>query len=119
MTAAAAGCSAALLMMAGADSVLAVVSGMTAPLGAAVASWKVVERTHRRGPDGVTPVMVKLFAAKMVLFGAYVSAGTLFVRSDATVFAVSLASHFILLHVLEAFYLARLFSAPPRRSALS
>lgn len=91
----------------------AVLLGMLGPLAAAVGTWTIVERTHARAPERVSGVMIKLFGAKLVLFAAYVAAVVLLLASGNVAFVVSFTCHYILLHVMEAVYLRRLFAGGP------
>lgn len=112
MAGASVACSAALvLMLPGEDGRGAVLVGMAGPLAAAASTWVLVVRVHQRAPDQVSAVMIKLFAAKLVLFGAYVAvAVTQLSAGDVVPFVVSFTCHYILLHLMEALYLRRLFA---------
>jgi hypothetical protein len=83
--------------------------GMLAPLIAVSGTWILTERVHRVNPEQVTAVMISAFAGKLVFFGAYVALaiGVLDVR--AVPFAMSFAGYFIALHMIEAYWLKRLF----------
>jgi hypothetical protein len=94
----------------GIDNQRAVLIGMFAPLGVAVGSWIVIERAHSRTPERVTGVMIKLFAAKMIVFGGYVASVILLLPVERIAVVVSFVAQDILLHFLEALYLRRLFS---------
>lgn len=115
MAASAIACSVLLGVASGPASVVAVVLGMAGPLIAAVGSWIIVERVHLRAPNQVSGTMIRLFGAKMLLFGAYAGASVLLLPAGRgrTAFVVSFAAHYILLHMMEALYLRRLFSARP------
>ena len=83
--------------------------GMAGPLASASATWVAVERTHAASPTRVTPVLIVGFIAKMLFFGTLVGlVGALGLRPRP--FVLSFAVYFIALHVLEAFYLRRLFA---------
>lgn len=110
MAGAAVVCAAILSVVAGLSGLPAVLFGMAGPAIVAIGSWIVVERVHQRAPDQVSGVMIKLFGAKILLFGAYAAAAVLLVPAGRTVFVVSFVSHYILLHFIEALYLRRLFS---------
>jgi hypothetical protein len=88
---------------------LEVVLGVIVPVAVAVGSWMLVERTYRRAPAQLTSLMVGAFAAKMVLYGAYVGIviGVLQVRPRP--FVVSFTAAFIVSYAVEAFYMRRLF----------
>ena len=47
--------------------------GMLGPLISAIASWIVMERQHRQRPQGMTRLLIKAFAAKMIFFGIYIA----------------------------------------------
>jgi hypothetical protein len=112
MAGASVACSAALLLMYRAPGGRgAVLLGMAGPLAAAVSAWLLVARTHRRAPAQVAALMIKLFAAKLVLFGAYVAAVVMRLEpGNVVAFVVSFTAHYILLHLMEALYLRRLFA---------
>jgi hypothetical protein len=108
------GCGALSLVM-GPESRSAVLLGSVGPLVAAVATWIVVERLHARKPDQVSNAMIKLLAAKMLFFGAYVASAVLFLQLPARAFVVSFTSQYIMLHFIEALQLRRLFAGSGER----
>jgi hypothetical protein len=114
MTAAAAVCWGVLALSSGGASAAAVALGMIGPLAGALATWIVIERTQARAPERVSGVMIALFAVKILLFGAYVIIVATQFPEGRIVFIVSFTCHYILLHVMEALYLRRLFSAAAR-----
>jgi hypothetical protein len=85
--------------------------GMVGPLAAAAGSWVMIERTFRRDPARVTPVMYQSLLLKMVFFAAYVVAGIQGLSLRPTAFVLSFAGYFISLHVIEAIWLRRLFAS--------
>lgn len=82
--------------------------GMAGPLTAATASWVVMYRQHVRRAEGLTAVMIKAFALKMILFGGYVVAviGSGLVRPIP--FVISFTGYFLALHIIEAIGLRNL-----------
>lgn len=108
MAAASAACAAALAAITGAYG--SVLLGTIGPLAAAVGTWIAVRQAHREAPARVSGLMVKLFGAKMVFFGAYVAAAVLLAEVEPVPFAASFTAQYILLHVMEAWYLRRLFA---------
>jgi len=98
----------------GSQAAGAVLFGLLAPLAAAVVTWLIVASVHGRSPERVSPAMIRLFGAKLVLFGAYVAAVVWLVRPETVPFVVSFTAHYIVLHVMEALYLRRLFSGDRR-----
>lgn len=118
MAAAAVVAGGALTRLLGADAWGAVLAGSIGPFVAAAVTWIVVERLHRRAPARVAPAMIKLFAAKMLWFGAYVAAVLVLLPIAPRAFVVSLTSQYIMLHFLEALFLRRLFAGPARRSGV-
>jgi hypothetical protein len=83
--------------------------GMAGPLTSASATWVAVGRTHASSPAKVTGILIAGFFAKMVFFAALVGlVGALGLRPRP--FVVCFAVYFIALHVVEAFYLRRLFA---------
>ena len=87
--------------------------GMAGPLAAAVATWVIVHRTYVREPERTSAAMIKLFAGKLLFFGAYVTAVVLTLPAGTMVFVASFVSQYLLLHVMEAIFLRRLFSTSP------
>jgi hypothetical protein len=85
--------------------------GMVGPLVAAGGSWVMIERTFRRDPARVTPLMYQSLLLKMVFFAAYIVAGIQGLSLRPTAFVVSFAGYFLALHVIEAIWLRRLFAS--------
>jgi hypothetical protein len=85
-----------------------IVLGMLAPLAAVTVTWLLIERMHGRNPAGVTALMVRTFAVKLVFFGTYavVVVGVLGYRPLA--FLVSFTCYFLALYGSEAVLLHRL-----------
>lgn len=96
--------------------VLETTLGTLGPLVAACGSWIVIERTMKREPSQVTPMMLKLFAVKMLFFGAFVVSAVLGLHLRPVPFMVSFTSAFVVMYLLEALYLQRLFAAGLRAS---
>ena len=112
MAAASAVCGAVVFLFSGAENATAVLFGMFAPLGVAIGSWMLVQRVHTQSPEQVSGLMIKLFAAKLLVFGGYVAAVVLLLLpSDRVLFALSFSFQYLLLHMIEAVYLRRLFAA--------
>lgn len=86
------------------------VVGMAAPLVVAVATIVAIERVYRRDPRQLTPLMIKAFGAKMVLFGGYVGAVITLTSLRPTPFVLSFSVFFIGLHMTEAWLLRSLFA---------
>jgi hypothetical protein len=84
--------------------------GMLGPLAAAAGSWILVERTHRRSPEAVTPVMIASFGTKMLFFGAYVALMLRVVGVRPIPFVASFTAYFVALYLIEALSLRRLFA---------
>lgn len=84
--------------------------GMAGPLAAAIATWALVERTHRGNPERLTALMVTMFAGKIVFFGAYVTVMLKVLSLRPVPFIASFTTYFIALHLMEALYLRRLFA---------
>jgi hypothetical protein len=85
--------------------------GMLGPLAAALASWVTMQRQHARRPERLTEVMIKAFAAKMILFGLYI---TILLKAGwvrPIPFVISFIGYFIALHITEAIGLRRLQAA--------
>src|SRR5919204_4299373 len=89
MTAASVACWAVISAFVAAPARPAVAFGVVGPLAVAAIAWGIMERTYRRAPERLSAVMIKLFAAKMLVFGAYVTAVVLLLRQGSIPFVVS------------------------------
>ena len=87
--------------------------GMLGPLAVAVISWLVMERQYLRKPTGMTSLLIKAFAAKMVFFAGYVTALLSTDLVEPIPFVVSFVTYFISLYAIEAIGLHRLQAANP------
>lgn len=117
MAAASLACWGALaVLLAGAPGA-AVFLGGVGPFAAAAVTWLAVERTARRQPERVPGVLIKLFAAKLLLVGAFVAVVVKLMPTGTTAFVVSFVCQYVLLHGMEAFHLRRLFSGGGRAAA--
>ena len=83
--------------------------GMAAPLLVVSASWLLVERVYRTNPERLTSMMIGAFAGKLVFFAAYVGLAIGVLGAQPVPFAASFAGYFIVLHMIEALWLKRLF----------
>jgi len=97
----------------GADIRLEVWLGMLGPLAAALVSWIAMERQYLRNPAGMTSLLIKAFAAKMVFFAGYVTVLLSSGLVQPIPFVISLMAYFISLHAIEAIGLRRLQTANP------
>jgi hypothetical protein len=100
----------AAIAIAGREAGADVLLGMLAPLGAAGVSWVLTERTFKRDPQRLTPLMIGAFGAKMLFFGAYVTVMLKVVGVHPVPFAVSFTGYFIALYLTEALLMRRLFA---------
>jgi hypothetical protein len=107
------GCWAVVSWLTGAATGGAVPLGVLGPLTVAAGAWLIMERTHTRAPERLPGLMIKLFAAKMVFFGAYVAAVVMLLSGGSVPFVLSFTATYTVLHVMEALYLRRLFSSRP------
>ena len=82
--------------------------GMLGPLIPAVASWVAMHRQYIRRPEGLTALMIKAFAAKVVFFAGYITVLVVTGLVQPIPFVISFACYFIALHVWEAIGLRRL-----------
>lgn len=92
-----------------------ILAGMLGPLVAASTSWRFAEHTFKRRPEELTAAMMKAFAGKLVFFGAYVAVAVTALPLRPVPFVVSFTSYFIVLYLIEALLLRRLFAGAPRR----
>ena len=83
--------------------------GMFAPLIVVSATWVLTERVYRARPENLTSVMMAAFAGKLLFFGAYVGAAIAVLSVRPVPFAASFTAYFIVLNVIEALWLKRLF----------
>jgi hypothetical protein len=90
--------------------------GTIGPLVATCGSWLLIERTMKRDATQVTPMMMKLFAAKMLFFGLYLVLAVVRLGMRPVPFMVSFTIAFVTLYLLEALYLQRLFANGLRAS---
>jgi hypothetical protein len=85
--------------------------GMLGPLAVAIISWIAIERQHRKRPAGLTSLMIKEFAAKMIFFALYVTVLLSIGLVQPVPFVIVFMCHFIFLHVVEVIGLRRLQAA--------
>jgi len=85
--------------------------GMLAPLVVVSVTWAVAERVYRTQPERLTSVMISAFAGKLIFFGAYVGLVIGVLGVQPVPFALSFTGYFIALHLIEAFWLKRLFAS--------
>lgn len=83
--------------------------GMLAPLVVVSVTWILSERVYKANPERLTSVMIGAFAGKLVFFGAYVGLVIGIIGVQPVPFAVSFTGYFIVLHLIEALWLKRLF----------
>jgi hypothetical protein len=82
--------------------------GMLAPLIVVSVTWVLTERVYTARPESLTSVMMAAFAGKLLFFGAYVVAAIALLGVRPVPFAASFTTYFIVLNVIEAFWLRRL-----------
>jgi hypothetical protein len=82
--------------------------GMAGPLVSAVVSWMAMCRQYTRRPEGMTALMIKAFAGKMVFFAGYITVLVSLGWVEPIPFVVSFVCYFLALHGVEAFGLRRL-----------
>jgi hypothetical protein len=87
--------------------------GMSGPLAAAIGSWIAMEHQHARRPAGLTGLLIKAFAAKMIFFAGYITALLSIGLVRPIPFVISFISYFIALHTVEAVGLRRLQAVNP------
>ena len=90
-------------------SLTPVFGGIIGPLLAALATWVVVTRAHRRNPAGVMNVMLAAFLVKAVFFGVYVVVMIKVLELEPVPFIVSFTAAFITLYAIQGLLFARLF----------
>jgi hypothetical protein len=87
-----------------------VLLGMLAPVAVVSGTWVLMERAYARHPERLTGLMIKAFAGKVVLFGAYVVVMLGLLSRRPAPFIVSFTGSFIVLYACEAMLLRRLLS---------
>ena len=85
--------------------------GMLGPLASALISWTAMQRQYVRRPEGLTSVLIKAFAAKMIFFAGYIIVIIRVGLVRPIPFAISFTGYFLALHALEAIGLHRLQAA--------
>jgi len=85
-----------------------VLVGMAGPVVVAVGSIMMMDRVSQRTPEGLTRLLIRAFVSKMVVFGLYVVLATVLMSLDVVVFIVSFTMYFVLLYLVETFYVYQL-----------
>ena len=85
-----------------------VLVGMAGPVVVAVGSIIMMDRVSRRNPEGLTRLLIRAFVSKMVVFGLYVTLATVLMSLDVVAFVVSFTMYFVLLYLVETFYVYQL-----------
>jgi hypothetical protein len=85
-----------------------VLVGMAGPVVVAVGSIIMMDRVSRRNPEGLTRLLIRAFVSKMVVFGLYVALATVLMSLDVVAFVVSFTMYFVLLYLVETFYVYQL-----------
>ncbi len=85
-----------------------VLVGMAGPVVVAVGSIMMMDRVSRRTPEGLTRLLIRSFVSKMIVFGLYVALATVLMSLDVVVFVVSFTMYFVLLYLVETFYVYQL-----------
>ncbi len=93
-----------------------VIGGIIGPLLAALATWVVVVRAHRRNPAAVMNVLLAGFLAKAIFFGLYVVVMIKVLELEPVPFIVSFTAAFITLYAVQGLLFARLFRQPGNAS---
>jgi hypothetical protein len=83
--------------------------GMFGPLVVVSGTWVLTERVYKADPVRVTPVVMTAFAAKLIFFGAYVALAIGVLGVQPMPFAASFTGYFVVLHMIEALLMKRLF----------
>lgn len=86
-----------------------VLCGMLGPLAAASVSWVLAERKYRQHPQALTKLMMLAFGAKLIFFAAYVTVMLRVLLLRPGPFIIGFTVCFIVLHLIEALFLRRLF----------
>jgi hypothetical protein len=84
--------------------------GVIGPVFVAAAAWAVMKRAYRASPQRLMTVMVVGFAAKILIFGAYLAVMLRVMALRPVPFAAALVGSLIALYCVDAFRLRKLFS---------
>ncbi|HSW39303.1 MAG TPA: hypothetical protein VLL97_07415 [Acidobacteriota bacterium] len=85
--------------------------GMLGPLLSALVSWVFMIRQQQIDPHGMTRLLIKAFAVKVIFFAIYI---TVLISSNlvqTVPFALCFAGYYLCLHLVEALGLHRLQAA--------
>ena len=82
--------------------------GMAGPVGVAVGSIMMMDRVSHGTPEGLTRLLIRALVSKMVVFGLDVVLATVLMSLDVVVFIVSFTMYFVLLYLVETFYVYQL-----------
>ena len=83
------------------DALVEILLGMIAPLAITTATFVLVERAYKRDPQDVTAIMLRMFVAKMLVIGAYVTMVLGVLAVQTTPFIVSFSAYFLGLYFVE------------------
>jgi hypothetical protein len=100
-----------LAILLGSRNRIEIWTGMLGPLAAAFVSWIAMERQYRQRPEGLTGLMIKAFAVKMIFFGIYIAVLLKIGLVQLIPFVISFSGYFLCLHSVEAIGLRRLQAA--------
>lgn len=93
-----------------------VLFGLLGPLLPVAVTWVLAGQVYQRRPEAMMSLMVAGFAIKLVFFGAYLAVMLRVLSLRPVPFVVSFTGYFIVLYLIEALYLKRLFWGGMRTS---
>jgi hypothetical protein len=93
-----------------------VLFGLLGPLLPVTVTWVLAGQVYQRRPESMMSLMVAGFAIKLVFFGAYLTVMLRVLSLRPVPFVVSFTGYFIVLYLIEALYLKRLFWGGMRAS---
>ncbi len=93
------------------EASVALLLGMLAPLAVVTTSLLLIDRGYRREPSRLTSLMIKAFMGKIVFVGTYVTLMMGVLAVPVVPFITSFTASFIVLYLVEALYLRRLFTS--------
>ena len=100
-----------LTILVGTQNRMEIWFGMAGPLIATIASWIAMVRQYNRSNQGMTRLLMKAFAAKVVFFAVYI---IVLLRNHCVrpiPFVLCFAGFYLALHIVEAIGLSRMQSA--------
>jgi hypothetical protein len=101
----------ALILLLGMELRYEVLFGMLGPLVSALVSWLLMIRQHEKNQLGMTRLLIRALAVKVVFFALYIIVLLNLNLVQPVPFALCFAGFYLILHMVEAMGLHRLQAA--------